>query len=351
MDDNKNRKDGKGGKEGTKKTDNLISVIVPIYNIEKYVERCVDSIRNQSYTNIEIILVDDGSDDLSGIICDRLAEIDSRIYVVHKENGGLSSARNAGLDAARGKYISLIDGDDYIHPHMYERMLTILLEENADMISCGFRMVEEDAEEKFEYLEREKLPDIICVEGKEILHQLWLRDNETVVQWNKIFRRELFDGCRYPQGRYHEDVYVIHRILNRCKKVVYLNEKLYYYMQRSKSIMHSETRQVISDAIEGYEERIAFFKERKLVYEYQKTIRVLFEYLKWKYDMMTAQNDEGERKWLIDIYRKKYAKYYGEVEYSREERVLFRCPQYFDNYVRFRNFIFKMCSRWMKYGR
>jgi len=344
MDNDKDKQNDKESGKNVEYTDNLISVIVSVYNIEKYIKKCVDSIRTQSYNNLEIILVDDGSDDTSGRICDKYAEIDSRICVIHKKNGGLSSARNAGLDIARGKYISLIDGDDYIHPQMFEKMLAILINEKADMISCGFQLVKEGIKENFSYLQKNILPEYVCVEGKEILHQLWIRDNETVVQWNKLFRCELFKNCRYPEGRYHEDVYVIHHLLYKCKKVVYLHEKLYYYVQRQKSIMHTESRKVIFDAIEGYEERINFFKEHEFIKEYRKTIRMLFKYFKWKYDMMTAQNEKKERDWLVGIYQDKYVKYQEELHYSREERILFRFPQYFDNYIKWRNFIFKIYS-------
>ena len=239
----------------------MISVIVPIYNVEKYLRECVDSIINQTYRDLEIILVDDGSPDGCGRICDEYAQKDHRIRVVHKKNGGLSDARNAGIEIAMGEYYVFVDSDDVIHPQMIEILYQTLLSEKSDMAICKFSEIEESENVTFTHIE--KACEIDCFAKDDIMRQLWDRNLITVVAWNKIYRAQLFQHIRYPVGRVHEDEFVIHRILQQCKRIVYINEPLYYYRKRSSSIMGTIKEENIRNGLEAYEDRILFLTEQK----------------------------------------------------------------------------------------
>ena len=314
-----------------------------------YLEKCVTSIINQSYSNLEIILVDDGATDGSGEICNQFGKLDSRIKVIHKENGGLSSARNAGLDIASGRYIAFVDSDDFIHVKMYENMIYLAQKEDADIVACKFQMVEENEDPRnIDEINTFINTEYDIVTGKDIYSQLWLRDNETVIQWNKLYKKELFIECRYPLGKYHEDVYVIHRLLEKCKRVVYVGDKLYYYVQRQTSIMHAESCRGIQDAVEGYEDRIQFFKERELHYEYERTLRMLFDYFTWKYDQIKTQYSKTDLKWFVKYYQEKYFKYSKEIKCTNEEKILYRFPLCYDYYMIWTNLWNRLCYRFKK---
>lgn len=213
-----------------------ISIIVPIYKVEKYLSKCVESILVQTYTNIEIILVDDGSPDQCGEFCDKYARHDSRIKVIHKENGGLSDARNVGIEAATGTYIAFVDSDDYIHPQMIEKLYEAIYRNNADMSICNFEYVYSDMICK-DNCENSPIKDEV-ITGKEILiHKLmgsgmWY----WVVAWNKLYRKTLFKSIRFPNGKIHEDEFIIHKICGECNRVVCVPDVLYFYVQRKGSI-------------------------------------------------------------------------------------------------------------------
>ena len=233
-----------------------ISVIVPIYMGEQWLERCVKSIENQSYRNLEIILVDDGSPDGSGAICDRLREEDDRIKVIHKENGGLSDARNAGIDASCGTYIMYVDEDDYIHPQTVEMMHQVITETGSDIAVFDFQMIPDLMVDAFPPVTRVKEP--VCYEGQDIMNQLWYQNLRTVVAWDKIYKRSIYDKVRYVKGRIHDDESAIHYILGQCRRIAFLDEKLYYYVQREGSITAKRKWTYYADTFQAYEERLTF---------------------------------------------------------------------------------------------
>ena len=236
----------------------MISVIVPIYKVEKYLRECIDSIIEQTYRDLDIILVDDGSPDQCGKLCDDYASKDNRIRVIHKENGGLSDARKAGIDIAEGEYLIFVDSDDYIHPQMIERLYNTMLTQRADIVVCGFREVDEEGQQ----LKDDKISDvdILCYEGPDIMDQLQQKNLITVVAWNKLYSASLFENIRYPKGHVHEDEFIIHRILGKCKKTVYIPDLLYYYRKRPASIMADIDIVKINDVIAAYEDRIVFLQ-------------------------------------------------------------------------------------------
>ena len=215
----------------------LISIIVPVYKVEKYLVKCVESILAQTYTNFELILVDDGSPDLCPSICDEYAKKDKRIIVIHKQNGGLSDARNAGLDIATGDFIGFVDSDDYIEKDLYELMLRGILNAKADMAICNYLCVDEDynlIREKNKYL---PIRDEVLNASEFITKYTEEFGWYYVVAWNKLYRKSLFDNLRYPLGKQHEDAFLIHYLAFRCGKIVCIRKGLYYYVQRQGSIM------------------------------------------------------------------------------------------------------------------
>lgn len=236
----------------------MVSVIVPIYKVEAYLEKCIKSILQQSYNDLEIILVDDGSPDGCGTICDEYAKKDTRIKVIHKENGGLSDARNKGIDIATGEYFLFVDSDDYIHPRMIEKLLVDIQNADADMAVCRFREVSENEKIVFDEIEMQDAVEIFT--GQDVMNNLQYKNLLTVVAWNKLYKAELFEGLRYPKGHIHEDEFIVHRVLRRCKKTVYSNAELYFYVQRTGSIMGEVKYSGVKDGWLAYEERLAFLK-------------------------------------------------------------------------------------------
>lgn len=214
----------------------LISVIVPVYNVESYLPRCVDSICNQTYQNLEIILVDDGATDGSGRICDDYAARDPRVRVIHKENGGLSSARNAGIDAAQGEYIAFVDSDDWIEPQSYETMLRAMQQHDV-LLACGGRYDVDGAtlEKKVGLCpQRDE-----CITGEEMAGRIFVWDNCDSSACDKVYHRSLLENFRFPEGLVSEDVPVTYRIVLQAEKVVMCAFPFYNYYHRPGSITNA----------------------------------------------------------------------------------------------------------------
>lgn len=209
-----------------------ISVVVPIYKVEKYIHKCIQSILAQTYKNLEIILVDDGSPDRCGAICDSYAKEDPRIKVIHKQNGGLSDARNAGIDAAEGGFIGFVDSDDYIAPQMYEQLIKQLVKYNADIAVCKSISVKENQEAVFTD------SDTVRVYEDNAARAMIYDNDFTVNAWNKLYRSKLFNNIRYPKGKLYEDLATTYQLIERAKKVVLLESIMYAYVQREGSIMN-----------------------------------------------------------------------------------------------------------------
>lgn len=230
----------------------MISVIVPVYNIKAYIEECIVSLSAQSYRNLEIILVDDGSTDGSGKICDKYAKQDNRIVVLHKDNGGLSDARNYGIDRAHGDLLGFVDGDDWVHPRMYELMLEVMETWQADVVTCWFEQMDRDFVKR-QYSQKEL--DIKLLTGADALIDI---ETPLVVAWNKLYKKELFENIRYPKGKLHEDEFVIHRIFYQCRKVAVIDKALYFYRIRDDSIVAEMTSVRLENALEALGNRVEF---------------------------------------------------------------------------------------------
>lgn len=215
----------------------LVSIIIPVYNVEPYLCKCIDSILAQTYTNLEIILVDDGSPDRCPEICDKYAEMDSRIHVIHKPNGGLSDARNAGLEVASGEWIAFVDSDDWIEPDMYKKLL-----QNAEMyqaeISIGGVNDELLTDEGTTILKTTMTDSVNyrCCTNTETM-QNYFKGSWSA--WDKIYQKKVFENVRFPVGEINEDEAIVLHLLEKCRKVVYTNEVFYHYIHRPSSITTS----------------------------------------------------------------------------------------------------------------
>ena len=230
--------------------DGLISIIVPIYNVEKYLSQCLDSILAQTYKMLEIILVDDGSPDICGQICDDYASRDSRIRVIHKTNGGLSSARNAGLEIATGDYVGFVDSDDWIAKDMYEYLLQNIICYNADIAECGYFEVFPD------YSIRDRVHSVQRYNDKDALAAL-LELKIGNYSWNKLYRRELFEDIRFPEGMNYEDVRTTYRLFQKSHSVISLSEAKYFYRQNKSGIVSNPS---IGNKISCVESRMSRYR-------------------------------------------------------------------------------------------
>lgn len=237
----------------------LLSVIVPIYNVEPYLDRCVQSIVEQTYKDLEIILVDDGSTDSSPKMCDIWAQKDNRIKVIHKKNGGLSSARNAGIDIAQGEVLSFIDSDDFIELDMYETMITAMQDYGKDIACCG-RIVDlwgEREKREFSisgpkvYSREEAMKEVLC-----------LRDID-VSACDKVYKKKLFDDLRYPQGKISEDAAIIFQLLDKANGIIHVGRDFYHYIFRKSSISKSSYTHAKYNAYENCVKTKVFFQASK----------------------------------------------------------------------------------------
>lgn len=298
----------------------LISVIVAVYNIEKYIVRCIESIINQSYRELEIILVDDGSTDASGKICDAYAEKDERIKVIHRENGGLSAARNTGIEQASGQFIAFVDGDDWIDSVMYQEMAEQAEKNGADFVACRYRCIYRDSEK-----DGSTGKVIVFTEPFSMLIQYLKEDEAFLIQhaaWNKLYRRDLLGDERFPEGRWYEDVVFSAKILSRVQKGVYLDKALYNYVcEREDSIMNAGmTERIFTDRIPAYLEketfleglanpepvcihRYYFYKRMLMLYRdiHKKENKPLLKYKKYLVQLMRERRDTFKTVYGIDI--------------------------------------------------
>ena len=240
-------------------TQHKISVIVPVYNVEKYLPQCIESIINQTYKNLEIILIDDGSTDSSGRICDEYAEKDDRIIVIHKENGGLSDARNTGLRKATGDFIGFVDSDDWLDVNMYEVLLETILKNNCDIISCGYCVEYKNKSYK------------VCLENqvinnKDIIKKYYAEKNVPYAPWMRLYKKYIWKDLEFPKGKIYEDVFVILDSFLKADTIVSISDCLYHYRQRKSSIMCRAFDKSQLDLIEGHKKNLEIIS--KLLPEY-----------------------------------------------------------------------------------
>ncbi len=279
----------------------MISIIVPVYKVEPYLDECVKSIADQTYTDIEVILIDDGSPDKCPSICDAWTQKDARIKVIHKKNGGLSDARNAGLRIAKGEYIAFIDSDDYIAPTMLEELLSKLIETDSEISACGVEMLWEDGKS-------ECLTSNFCgvLNNYEAMDALLSESYLKQPVWYKLYKRSVVEGIYFEAGKCHEDVFFSYLPISRAKRVCVFDTPLYYYRQRNDSIMGESFSPKRIDALEGKERRLDFIKNNypSLVCKAQNDIFLFSLYL----GQMALRDGTADKKILktIGSYAGKY---------------------------------------------
>lgn len=264
-----------------------ISVIVPVYKVEKYINRCVDSILAQTFTDFELILVDDGSPDNCGAICDEYAAKDSRVRVIHQKNGGLSAARNAGIDwvfaNSDSEWIAFVDSDDWIHPMYLDALFSAVSQSKLDVAVCGFGHVDENGKLEDDF----SIETQICkVEQYYCEHQV-----EATVAWNKLYNKACFEKIRYPLGRVHEDEFTTYRIIFHGKEIAVVQQALYAYFQRADSIM-GHWKAFSEDAFEAYRGQLVYFKKNGYRNAYAKQINTYCTRMALSiYELQRTHND------------------------------------------------------------
>lgn len=248
-----------------------ISVIVLIYNVESYLHQCIDSILAQTYTDFELILVDDGSTDHCGVICDEYAQKDDRVRVIHQEYLGVSAARNTGVDAVKGEYIVFVDSDDVVLDTYLETLLNVALAQQADISVCGMITFADGTTPNLNPCQD---VSVEVMTGRDACLSIYRMDGKVpVMAWGKLYRTSLFDGIRYPVGRIHEDDATTPRVLYRAKRVALSSEQLYLYRQRAGSIMGATFSAKRFDIIPAIDGNLAFFNEMGEI-EISEAIRV-----------------------------------------------------------------------------
>ncbi|MCD2502361.1 glycosyltransferase [Clostridium sp. NSJ-145] len=281
-----------------------ISVIVPVYNVEKYLEKCIISILGQTFKDFELILVNDGSTDSSGEICNKYKKIDERIKVIYQKNSGLSAARNAGLEMAKGDYIGFVDSDDYINNNMYETMFKLAQENNADIVQCKFKKFYNDFLEENEENNTNRIFNIS--NSEEALYKLLSIGDmnvQCVVAWNKLYKSNLFNDIRFPIAKIHEDEFTTYKLFDKSKKIVFCESEMYYYRQVDGSIMNSKFNKRRLHYLEALEEQLCYFENRNK--EIYKEILIKYELNLKIYYFRVKSNIENNKEILKEI-RKKY---------------------------------------------
>lgn len=261
----------------------VLSVIVPVYKVEPYLKRCIDSIIHQTYKNLQIILVDDGSPDLCGSICDEYTQKDSRIIAVHQKNEGLSGARNNGMLFAKGEYIAFVDSDDWLHPTMYEVLINLIEKNNLDIAKCS--VTSSDGNNESQILPRKRNRDKI-ITGKNVF-DLYYTEFLCKVVWNAVYKRKIVNGILSPVGYISEDNYVSGRYLYRSTRMMITSKCLYYYYKNPTSITHSPHKSLIDICMCTQMLRDDLLKEDRNIYKWyicklnKKLARELYHFIRY----------------------------------------------------------------------
>ena len=285
----------------------LISVVVPVYKVEEYLNRCVDSILKQTFTDFELILVDDGSPDSCGKICDEYAKKDDRVTVIHKQNGGLSDARNAGIEWAlqnsNSEWITFIDSDDWVHKDYLKLLYKAVKETHVDVSVCRFvRTTGEDD------LSNERNDASVKLWSPE---DFFVEDNvNAIVAWGKLYRKSLWKDIRYPYGRIHEDEFTTYKLLFHKDKIAVVDKVMYYYFTNPNGIMNKMWTPKRLDAIDAFESRIDYFKDNNYKKAYELNINMLIMFYYGAFTRLSESDDiENKRKYIKTI-RKRFNKQY-----------------------------------------
>lgn len=293
-----------------------ITVIVPVYKVEQYIHRCVESILQQSFCDFDLVLVDDGSPDSCGVICDEYAGRDSRIHVIHQKNGGLSAARNTGIEWAfansDSEWLSFIDSDDWVHKDYLSILLSAAKKNSVHFAACGSYPTAEFCEDK----------DVIHAEIQRMNAEDAFCDHHAkcMPAWGKIIKKDLFSDMCFPVGKLNEDAYITHLLLFSGEKVVVCAEKLYYYYSNPTSITRAKWSDRKLDGIEAHEQRLQFFKENHYQKAYRRELEIYIEELTVRiiHLLETRQSPDGH----MDALRTMQSKLRFALQKARKEKAI-----------------------------
>ncbi|MBQ1373191.1 glycosyltransferase family 2 protein [Candidatus Saccharibacteria bacterium] len=268
----------------------IISVIIPVYNVEKYVGKCLDSVVRQKYENLDIVIIDDGATDGSGAICDEFAKKDKRVRVFHKENGGLSDARDFGIKKAKGEIIAFVDSDDFISEDYVSAMYDEMVKKNADVVVCGYNMMKPKRE---------------AISGEEATVKLLTeQENVDMVAWNKLYKKSLFidNNIWFPKAKKYEDTLTTYKILSKAEKVAYLDEALYCYTERGDSIMGTgKLEERLKTRGLAAKEAVEYFRGNKNLEQAAWISLLLAKYAYMNYATsgnISKEDGEAAREWI-----------------------------------------------------
>ena len=291
--------------------DKLISVVLPVYNVERYIVKCINSVLNQTYKNIEVILVDDGSSDRCPQICEKYAKKDNRVKVVHKRNGGLSDARNAGIKIANGEYITFIDSDDYVDEDYVEFLYNNIEKTNAD-IAIGAHRVLYDSGKIIEKATHENS----ILEPKQVLARILYDDGIDLSAWGKLYKISLFDDIKFPKGRLFEDSATTYMLVDKAKKITVNSESKYNYIIRKNSISNAKFSPKKMDLIISTREMCEYVKEKYPDLEKAANRRLMYAYLSTLSQLAKCKEKYPEEEKEMTTYIKKHGN-----EILRDKRV------------------------------
>ncbi len=276
----------------------LISIIVPVYKVENFIHTCIQSVLNQTYTNWELILVDDGSPDNCPKICDEYSEKDKRIKVLHKENGGVASARNFGIDAMKGEFLTFLDSDDFYHPEYLETLITLGIKYNADIVQCEFIR---GTNLTFPKVESKK--NIYTVVDN---YDVFLKGYAKIIVWAKLYKKNILEGLKIPENTLFEDDFITWKWYFKAKQIVFTNKVLYYYFDNNESTMAGYKMQPKLDFMKAYIERINFFidKNEKSMEDYSRMHFCKALVLTYNNKMLTKE----QKNYVISNFRENWLK-------------------------------------------
>lgn len=282
-----------------------VSIIIPIYNVEPYLERCLNSVLAQTWTEWECILINDGSKDNSPAIARKYVEKDNRFVLISQENRGLSAARNRGIRKSSGMYICFLDSDDFLAPNFLERMLKCIVSNQADVTVCRYiRFGEQDIPQKNNRNGMEEILSPLQAVKKVLV----ARERYMITAWGKIYKRELFDDIEYPEGKVHEDEFVTYKIYAKCQKIVTISDKLYYYFVRGNSIMGQYTVKRL-DILEAFRDSIYFIQNTMPELYEQVFLNYLFNLAIAYYRVHQFKLDEQIKKNIREEFQNNWIKF------------------------------------------
>lgn len=308
-----------------------ISVIIPVHNVEPFLEYCLDSVIGQSYKNLEIILVNNGSNDNSGEICERYAKTDKRIQVINEERGDVALARNLGIERATGTYISFIDSDDYIHPNFYKRLYELIIQNDVDIAECSYcRIPLSKKDSFFDIVDNENKINggkIEVYDNKEAVSRLYSANSEIaihkIVVWNKLYKKELWNDVRFPIGRLHEDDHTTYKVLYTARNILSVSDVLYGYIQTKDSIMRKSFKEKrIDDTLSAYISAFNFFHEHNDINMEGMARRKYLEFcieLSFKVNNSELVNKDELESLLKKSFAECYNKYINLVKGSKSD--------------------------------